>query len=268
MQNVTIAQAKGFAAAYEQSGAIASGFNIARGRSEGTTSSAWLEALIPDIPAINQALDYKIPVDHGISLPIGLSIITGKAGSGKTTFLNKVIAPAIPNEMEAYYLKIGEPGFFIPYTVGILVGTIEGCAKKITESGKSGIILIDSLLSLWFDPAVTAGFTTGRGGASLGVPVILQTIGQFALARGLRVVAVLHPVFADPEVIGSGISGVSSLFLNRDTGAFIVRDYEKLPEQAIPGQLTSLTYQRKEANMGGETDESLSLLVSTMGDND
>jgi hypothetical protein len=148
----------------------------------------------------------------------------------------------------------------------MLLGTIEGCARTTEASGKSGILLVDSLLSLWFDPAVTSRFTTGRGGASLGVPMLLQVIGQFALARGFRVAAVLHPVFADPEVIGSGISGVSSLFLNLDTHSFIVRDYIPIDEEEAKNGLDALKYQRKEANMQEGSDRSLDLLINTMGD--
>jgi hypothetical protein len=267
MKRITLAQARAMAAKYAVAGAIRTGFEIARGGTiEPQSELAWLDALTPNVKAINQALSYDIPIGDGISLPIGLSIFTGRAGSGKTTLLNKTVAPQIPTEMEAFYLRIGEPGFFIPYTLGMLLGTIEGCARETEASGKSGILLVDSLLSLWFDPAVTSRFTTGRGGASLGVPMLLQVIGQFALARGFRVAAVLHPVFADPEVIGSGISGVSSLFLNLDTRSFIVRDYIPIEDGATAADLDALNYQRKEANMQDGSDRSLDLLINTMGD--
>lgn len=259
---------------------LRAGFNIARGRATSQKSEAdatntesllnkWMTALVPKVAQINNAIDTKILIDADISIPIGLSIITGRAGSGKTSWLRESVIPNLPENINASYLKIGEPGYLIPYTLDILLNVIE---TRIMEANKTpeiaGILLIDSLLGVWFDPNITAGFATGRGGASLGVPVLLQVIGQLALVNGFRIVAVLHPVFADPEVIGSGISGVSSMFLNKDDNAFIIRDYTKVPNDADASTLSSIPYIRREVNMESSISDSLNLLTSTVGDED
>jgi len=252
------------------------GFKLARGGNISDDIDAqagltgWLNALRPKIKNINSAIDMKVPLEGELSLPIGLSIVTGQAGSGKTSWLRESVIPNIPDAMSAHYLKLGEPGYTIPYHLDILLNVIEQKVKSSIEGGTPGILLIDSLLGLWFDPTVTGGFATGKGGASLGVPVLLQVIGQFALANGYRVVAVLHPVFADPEVIGSGISGVSSFFLNRDSDSFILRDYTKVQteDDGVVSSISDIPYTRREMNMVITQDNSLNLLAQTIGDED
>lgn len=252
------------------------GFKLARGGNFSddvdaqTGLTSWLNALKPKIKNINSAIDMRVPLEGDLSLPIGLSIVTGRAGSGKTSWLKESVIPRIPEPMSAYYLKIGEPGYMIPYHLDILLNVIEQRVKSSMEEGIPGILLIDSLIGLWFDPTVTEGFAAGKGGASLGVPVLLQVIGQFALANGYRIVAVLHPVFSDPEVIGSGISGVSSFFLNRDSNSFILRDYTNVrPEDGgVVSSLSDIPYTRREMNMVVTQDNSLNLLAQTIGDED
>lgn len=230
----------------------------------------WLNALKPKVKIINDAIDMKVSLEGDLSLPIGLSIVTGQAGSGKTSWLRESVIPRIPEAMIAHHLKIGEPGYTIPYHIDVLLNVIEQKVKSSVEEGIPGILLIDSLLGLWFDPTVTEGFATGKGGASLGVPVLLQVIGQYALANGYRIVAVLHPVFADPEVIGSGISGVSSFFLNRDSNSFILRDYTKVQteDDGIISSISDIPYTRREMNMTITHDNALNLLAQTIGDED
>lgn len=232
--------------------------------------TVWLNALKPKVKIINDAIDMKVSLEGDLSLPIGLSIVTGQAGSGKTSWLRESVIPRIPDAMIAHYLKIGEPGYTIPYHIDVLLNVIEQKVKSSVEEGVPGILLIDSLLGLWFDPTVTEGFATGKGGASLGVPVLLQVIGQYALANGYRIVAVLHPVFADPEVIGSGISGVSSFFLNRDSNSFILRDYTKVQteDDGIISSISDIPYTRREMNMTITYDNALNLLAQTIGDED
>jgi hypothetical protein len=209
-------------------------------------------------------------LEGDLSLPIGLSIVTGQAGSGKTSWLRESVIPKIPEPMLAHYLKIGEPGYIIPYHIDVLLNVIEQKVRSSVKEGVPGILLIDSLLGLWFDPTVTEGFATGKGGASLGVPVLLQVIGQYALANGYRIVAVLHPVFADPEVIGSGISGVSSFYLNRDSNSFILRDYIKVQteDDTTISSISDIPYTRREMNMTVTHDNALNLLAQTIGDED
>jgi hypothetical protein len=252
------------------------GFKLAKGAvlsdddNEQIGLTVWLNALKPKVKLINDAIDMKVPLEGELSLPIGLSIITGQAGSGKTSWLRESVIPNIPDSMIAHFLKIGEPGYIIPYHIDVLLNVIEEKVKSSVEQGVPGILLIDSLLGLWFDPVVTKGFAAGKGGASLGVPVLLQVIGQFALANGYRIVAVLHPVFADPEVIGSGISGVSSFFLNRDSNSFILRDYTKvqIEDDGVISSISDIPYTRREMNMAITHDNALNLLAQTIGDED
>jgi hypothetical protein len=251
------------------------GFRLAKGEFSSDDRSQqgltiWLNALRPNVKIINDAIDMKVPLEGDLSLPIGLSIVTGQAGSGKTSWLRESVIPKIPDAMLAHFLKIGEPGYIIPYHIDVLLNVIEQKVRSSVEKGVPGILLIDSLLGLWFDPTVTEGFATGKGGASLGVPVLLQVIGQYALANGYRIVAVLHPVFADPEVIGSGISGVSSFFLNRDSNSFILRDYIKVPakDDTTISSISDIPYTRREMNMTVTHDNAFNLLAQTIGDED
>jgi hypothetical protein len=257
------------------SGILRQGFRLAKGEFSSDDKpqqglAIWLNALKPNIKIINDAIDMKVPLEGDLSLPIGLSIVTGQAGSGKTSWLRESVIPKIPDPMLAHYLKIGEPGYIIPYHIDVLLNVIEQKVKSSVEGGVPGILLIDSLLGLWFDPTVTEGFATGKGGASLGVPVLLQVIGQYALANGYRIVAVLHPVFADPEVIGSGISGVSSFYLNRDSNSFILRDYIKVQteDDTTISSISDIPYTRREMNMTVTHDNALNLLAQTIGDED
>lgn len=253
-----------------QSSALRAGFSVARGDddSESGILNTWLAALKPNIALINKAIAARFVVEGDLPIPVGLTVVTGRAGSGKTRWLNEKLIPFVPEAIDAKVIRIGEPGYFAPYTLNSLLGVLEAAVLASVNSGKPGAMMIDSLLGSWFDPSVTRGFASGRGGASLGVPMLLQILGQFALAKGFRLITVLHPVFADPEVIGSGISGVSSLFVNKDTNAYIVRDYDPLPDNATDESVFALSYRRKEFNFEGETAGDLSLLTRTLGDED
>lgn len=241
------------------------GFGIARGNVGNASAVAkWMRSLRPNLTAIQKGIDNVVAVEDGINIPIGLTVVTGSTGSGKTTWVKKGVAPAVPDDMDGVFLKFGEPGYFIPYLYPILLRMLEHSIMESVEANKSGIMIIDSLMGVWFDPFITKGFPYGKGGASLGVPVLLQTLGQFALAQGYRVVAVVHPVFSDPEVMSKGISGVSSLFLDKDSGSYIVRDYQRPADDDI--NIAALQYTRKEHNIGGDTLSNLKLLTQTMGD--
>lgn len=278
IKEITFSEAAKLAAIPATDSPLMAGFRVARGtRADkadeggddwaGSYVKTWMEAIKPNIDMINKGIDLKLPVIDDISLPIGLSIITGGAGSGKTTWLRETLSPLIPDDAPAYFLKMGEPGYGIPYTYEILLHVIESKAAECVQMGKAGILMVDSLISLWFDPVVTSKFASGRGGASLGVPMLLQVIGQFALSQGFRVVAVLHPVFADPEVIGSGISGVSSFFLNKDTNMLIARDYQKVPSHIDAESFSSLVYERKARNTMSSESE-MNMLARTIGEDD
>lgn len=275
VHEITFAEAMQQASNSGENNALMSGFSVARGRnldSDGADTGAlqvWMNALKPNVAKINSAIKDRIVLEGDIIVPIGLSVITGTAGSGKTTLLRESLIPNIPTETLASFLKIGEPGYFIPYTLTTLLNVIESEIRKFVASkATSGILMVDSLLSVWFDPAVTKAFSAGRGGASLGVPLLLQAIGNYALANGFRVVTVLHPVFADPEVIGSGISGVSSMFINRDNNSYIVRDYQPIDESMEAEDVGALSYVRREANLSDISTTDLNTLARTVGDDD
>jgi len=213
---------------------------------------------------INDAIRFKVPIPASpYSFPIGLSTITGRAGSGKTSYVMRDVANSIDGE-NVYELRFGEPGYLHPYSLSSLILSmglvIVNTAATTSESGgKPGILLVDSLMGMWFDPSVTSGFSTGRGGASLGVPACLAILDHIAAFYGLRLITVLHPVFADPELITSGVSGVSSFYMNRDDGSWIIRPYEPLADTDF-----SLSYKRD----GSSGSDLMTSLIKGMGDED
>jgi len=233
---------------------------------ESADAMAWLTHTKPFPAAVNNGINTKLSVE-GVDIPIGLSVFTGGSGSGKTTLIKKLAGIVEHNdEIDGYFLRFGEPGYFIPYSYEILSRSVEWVSDNATSTpeSKAPILMIDSLMGLWYDPIVTSGFSIGKGGATFGVPVLLQAMGSYALARGARIVVVLHPAFADPDVIGRGVSGVSSLYLSLDTGAYIVRDYKPLANLASDDQ-THLDYTRRESGMSREGSESQFLDVLSTG---
>jgi len=233
----------------------------------------WYELfnLTPErIAFINSAVGERYVIgdpEDGLPIPIGLTIITGKAGTGKTSFLEKEIVPLVTHQ-DQRFLRFGEPGTLCPYSLRNLYTAIDhaifggtpGVQSVFPVFKHAPFLFIDSLMGMWFDPSITGGFGTGRGGASLGVPAMLSLIDNYAVAHGLRVVAVLHPVFADPELITSGISGVSSLYINMDDNSWIVRDYTP-----IDPRTPFLDYRRRSSE---EDRSSLRSLIKNMGDED
>jgi len=221
-----------------------------------------------EIARLRESLDIQCPISGSeplLSIPPGITVITGTAGTGKTKFLNDVIQPSI-NEagLHSWLLELGEPGSFVPYSHDVIDRAL-GVVSLLPA--KERILLVDSLLASWFDPSLVSGFPLGKGGASFGVPAYLNVIGTIALFTGVRLVAILHPLFNDVSVIEGAISGVVSCFINVETGDYISRPYESFKAGA---DIKGLTYRRQTGTIpvAGSDGSTLTSLLKGMGDED
>lgn len=169
-----------------------------------SSAGAKLRAGIPSVS--NFPLAQNDGTKYNIDIPIGVTVILGKSGSGKTRFaFDHLFTSAQVTGRNPLYVKMHEPGdedrmlaiaargnLVIPDFEVFLANTL---ATELF-SYRRDFIVIDSLRYLFYS---SSGGATGKGGVNMSLFMDLTHLDVLATRLKQRVLVVINPMTDDPS---------------------------------------------------------------------
>jgi len=205
----------------------------------------------------------RVHTDY-FDLPLGVSILLGSSGKGKTKTFNSIMKGlSVRDDVDAYSLEIGEAYNSTPFSLSALMACCRYVAAKAADNfagGKLTVLLVDSLMGLWTDDLVTSGRAIGASGASLGVPKAILAMQYFLESHAVISLMTLNPQLTNPLMIMGALSGSVAGFINLDNRECVWRDaYDS--EVRLWDRSSSIPYIRKGNEQSSDRMAGLSLYL-------
>lgn len=207
---------------------------------------------------------------YTLDIPIGVTVILGKSGSGKTRLaLDHLFTTAQAQNMSPLYIKMHEPGDEDKLTAldrgdNIVIPDFEAdmvdeLARAMFGVGRD-LIIIDSLRYLFYS---SSGGATGKGGVNMSIFMDLTHLDVLATRLRKRVVVVINPMTDDPAAFDFYVEAADGaaaavIVTESATNAKIKNRYGQTREfapVAIPKQ--SVNDKSYKAQIGNQTVQSL-----------
>lgn len=232
--------------------------------------------LINEVAALNAAVPFvkRFPLTnrddtkYAVDIPIGVTIVIGKSGSGKTRFvLDHLFTTAQAQNLAPLYIKMHEPGdeakldaldrgenVAIP---DFEVDMVDELAKGLFGVGRD-LIIIDSLRYLFYS---SSGGATGKGGVNMSIFMDLTHLDVLATRLRKRVVVVINPMTDDASAFDFYVeaadgAAASVIVTDSATSARVKNRYSSSREfvaLAVPKQsVNDKTYVSSAANASGQ----------------
>jgi len=156
--------------------------------------------------------------------PIGLTILLGKRGSGKSERITSILKDVRAHKVEARYLSIGERNSKYPiYSADIV-------SDFLNEAKPGDFVAIDSVKGMWSEerllvnkPAITQGITSP-------MQDIFMTLDALCKARGLVALFNMNPLVVSVDLVAEIASAQASGLIHLDdrfaTGSFGIQSAE------------------------------------------
>lgn len=171
------------------------------------------QKLINEVRGMNKDIPFRRKFDltmrndtkYTVDVPIGVTVIFGKSGSGKTRFVfDHLFTTAQAQGLAPLYIKMHEPGdedklaaldrggnIVIP---DFEVDMVDELARAMFGVGRD-LIIIDSLRYLFYS---SSGGATGKGGVNMSIFMDLTHLDVLATRLRKRIVVVINPMTDDP----------------------------------------------------------------------
>lgn len=204
----------------------------------------------PPEPVSNQAAQqprtkaYKLTMNGSrtIELPVGVTLLLGRSGSGKTRLAFEHIFCSNKDSGAVTYVKAFEPGD------DVAMATVGGSAIRIPAleidlaldvmqfvvSAQTELLIIDSLRYLFYS---SSGGGTGKGGVNMGLFMTLTHLDKVATDAGKRIIVVVNPLSDDEAAFSAYVeAGVGAV-----SGMIVMQDYQTAEQSSRYHQTRSFT---------------------------
>lgn len=170
------------------------------------------QRLISEVATLNASVPFVKRFDlanrpetkYKVDIPIGVTVVLGKSGSGKTRFvLDHLFTTAQAQGLAPLYIKMHEPGDEVKLVAldrgdniaipDFEVDMVAELAKAMFGVGRD-LIIVDSLRYLFYS---SSGGATGKGGVNMSIFMDLTHLDVLATRLRKRVVVVINPMTDD-----------------------------------------------------------------------
>lgn len=161
-----------------------------------------------------------------IELPIGVTLLLGRSGSGKTRLAFEHVFCSNKDDIgSVVYIKAFEPGnemsMIAAGGTSIRIPSLEiDLALDMMQfltSPTSSLLIIDSLRYLFYS---SSGGGTGKGGVNMGLFMTLTHLDKIATDAGKHIVVVVNPLSDDEAAfsayVEAGLGAVSGMIVMQD----------------------------------------------------